>query len=77
MQDIVPFISVLHILPYHPLSDFFKEGAVAVEIDFSSSLSFWSCGFGFTSPPKRLAFEVTDGQAQWPFLAAFSSMISL
>lgn len=69
MQNFYPLFQYFISYPYHPLSDFFKGREVAVGIDFSSTLSFWSCGF--TSPPKCLLFEDTDGQVPWSFLATF------
>lgn len=71
MQNLYPLFQFFISYPYHPLSDFFKGRAVAAEIDLSSSLSFWSRGFWIHLSTKMLAFVVTDGQVQWPFLAAF------
>ena len=55
MQNFYSLFQYFLSYPYHPLSDFFKGREVTVGIDFSSTLSFWSCGF--TSPPECLLLK--------------------
>lgn len=69
MQNFYPLFQYFISYPYHPLSDFFKGREVAVGIDFLFHplvLVMWLHLF-----TKMLAFEVTDGQVSWSFLATF------